>query len=54
VKLKRKINLIKGLKIIIKRIRIKLKNIIYEKLGLKDEIENIQNFYKMANNKNYK
>jgi len=37
---------------IIKRMRTKLKNIIYEKLGLNDGIEIIQNFYKKVRNKN--
>jgi len=51
VKLKRKINLIKGLK---KR-RIKLeKKTIYPKLRLNDEIENKPKLYKKAKKKNKK
>ena len=46
-----KINSIKGLKILIKRMSIKLKY-IYSKLGWKDEIENKQNFYKTVKSKN--
>jgi hypothetical protein len=52
VKLKRKINLIKGQNKRIKRMRIKLKKIIYHKLGLNDEIENKSKFYKWFKNKN--
>ena len=40
-------------KLKIKRIRIKLKNIIYDKLGLKDKIEQ-KNIYKRAKNKQKK
>jgi hypothetical protein len=42
----KKINLIKGQNKKIKRMRIKLKKIIYHKLGLNDEIENKSKFYK--------
>ena len=48
--MKRKINSIKGPKKF-KRMRIKLKNIIDDKLGLNDEIDNKQNFYKKAKKK---
>jgi len=48
--LKRKINSIKGPKKF-KRMRTKLKNIIDDKLGLNDEIDNKQNFYKKAKKK---
>ena len=51
MKLKRKINSKKAKKII-KRMRTKLKNIIYGKLGLNDGIENIQNLYQKVRNKN--
>jgi hypothetical protein len=50
--MKRKINLIKGPKKTIKRIRIKLVKITYHNLGLKDEIEHKSKFYKRAKNKN--
>jgi hypothetical protein len=38
-------------KIEVKRIRTNLKNIIYKKLKLNDEIKNKQNIYKIANSK---
>jgi hypothetical protein len=50
IKLKEKSIQQKAKKIIETRM-IKLENIIYERLGLKDEIENIQNFYKRVINK---
>jgi hypothetical protein len=55
VKLKRKINLTKGLKTFkkIKRIRNKLKKkMTYHKLRLNDEIENKSKFYKKIKNIN--
>jgi hypothetical protein len=53
IKFKRKINLTKGLKNkIIKRMMIKLEKIIYYKLGLNNDIENISKFYKSIKNKN--
>ena len=51
MKLKRIITFPKGprKKLEIKRIRTKLKSIIFDKLGLKDEIK--KNFYKRTKNK---
>ena len=53
VKLKEKSIQQKAKKLIKTRI-IKLENIIYGKLRLNDEIENIQNFYKKVINKKQK
>jgi hypothetical protein len=50
--LKRKTNSIKGTKIIIKRMRNKLKKLIYLKLELNEEIKNKSKFYKKIKNKN--
>ena len=39
-------------KLEIQKMRTTLKNIIFGKLGLNDEIENKQNFYRMTKTKN--
>jgi hypothetical protein len=39
-------------KLEIQKMRTTLKNIIFDKLGLNDEIENKQNFYRMTKTKN--
>jgi hypothetical protein len=50
--LKRKINSIKGTKIIIKRMKTKLEKLTYPKLELNEEIKNKSKFYKKIKNIN--